>query len=136
MSLTVMMLCTFLDELDSDDVMYFSATLSRFWNLRQEIKFFMESKHQNVAFLSDENLLNDLVFLTDITQHLSDLKLRLQGKIQLVNKLFEHICAFEKKLELFQVLWPIWYVLQPGNMNKFPNLSRHAKRMASLFGIS
>ena len=63
----------------------------------------MESEHQNVAFLSNEKRLNDLVFLTDITQHLSDLNLRLQGKSQLVNKLFEHIFAFEKKLELFQV---------------------------------
>ena len=71
--------------------------------VRQEIKFFMESKHQNVDFLCDENWLNDLAFLTDITQYLLDLNLRLQGKNQLVNKLFEHICAFEKKLELFQV---------------------------------
>ena len=103
----------FLDELDSEypDVMYFSAvrwlsraaTLKRFWNLWQEIKFFMKSKHQNAAFVSNENWLNDLTFLTDITQHLSDLNLRLQGKNQLVNKLFEYICAFEKKLELFQL---------------------------------
>ena len=47
--------------------------------------------------------MNELAFLTDITQHLSNLNLKLQGKSQLVNKLFEHICAFEKKLELFQV---------------------------------
>ena len=50
----------FPDEHDREypDVKYFSAvrwlsrdvTLKRFWNLRQEIKFFMESKHQNVAF--------------------------------------------------------------------------------------
>ena len=62
----------------------------------------MESKHQNVAFLSNENWLNDLAFLTDIT-HLSELNLKLQEKSQLVNKMFEHICAFEKKLQLFQV---------------------------------
>jgi len=103
----------FLDELDSgySDVVYFSAvrwlsraaTLKRFWNLRQEIKFFIESKHRNVAFLSNENWLNDLAFFTDIIQHLSDLNLKLQGKSQLVNKMFEHICALEKKLELFQV---------------------------------
>ena len=71
--------------------------------MRQEIKFFMDSKHQNVDLLSDENCLNDVVFLADITHHLPDLNLRLQGKSQLVNKLFEHICAFEKKLELFQI---------------------------------
>ena len=63
----------------------------------------MEGKHQDLAFLSDENWLNDVAFLADITQHLSDLNLKLQGKSQLVNQLFEHICAFEKKLELFQV---------------------------------
>ena len=46
----------------------------------------------------------DLSFLTHITLHLSDLNLRLQWKSQLVNKLFEHICASEKRVELFQVL--------------------------------
>ena len=48
---------------DHPDVVYFStvrwlsraATLMRFWNLRQELKLFMESKHQNVTFLGDEN---------------------------------------------------------------------------------
>ena len=103
----------FLDELDTiySDVVYFSAvhwlsraaTLKRFWNLRQEIKFFMESKHRYVTVLSNENCSNDFAFLTDITQHLSDLNLNLQRKNQLVNKMFEHICDFEKKLELFQV---------------------------------
>ena len=44
-----------------------AATLRRLWNLRLETKLLMESNNQNVAFLSDENLLNDLAFLTDIT---------------------------------------------------------------------
>ena len=63
----------------------------------------MESKHLNVAFLSDENWLNDTAFRTDIRQHLSELNLKLQVKSQLVNKLLEHISAIEKKLELFQI---------------------------------
>ena len=102
----------FLECLDCDylDVVYFSAvrwlcraaTLKRLCNLRQEIRLFMESKHHNVA-LCDENWLNDLAFITDVTQHLSEVNLKLQGKSQLVNKLFEHICAVEKKLELFLV---------------------------------
>ena len=58
----------------------------------------MKSKHQNVAFSSDENWLNDLTFLTDITQHLSELRLKLQKKSQLVNNLLEHICALEEKI--------------------------------------
>ena len=48
----------------------------------------MESKYHNVAFLSDKNWLNDLAFLTDITQHLTELNLKLQEKSQLVNNLF------------------------------------------------
>nr|XP_039250069.1 general transcription factor II-I repeat domain-containing protein 2-like [Styela clava] len=94
-----------LKRLDFSAVRWLSraATLKRFWNLQKEIKFFMESKHQNFAFLSNENLLNDLAFITDITQHLYDLNIKLQGKSQLVNKMFKHICAFEKKLELSQV---------------------------------
>ena len=102
----------FIAELDSDysDVVYFSAvrwlsraaTLRRFWNLRKEIQSFMTSKQQDVGYLSNDDWLNDIAFLTDITQHLSDLNVKLQGKGQLVNKMFEHICSFEKKLKLFQ----------------------------------
>ena len=96
---------------DYPDVVYFSivfwlsraATLERSMNLRQEMKLFMESRHQNVAFLSDENCLN-IAFLTDIMQHLSELNLRLQGKSQLVNKVFEHIRAFEKKIQFSWVV--------------------------------
>ena len=56
----------------------------------------MESRHPNVAFLCDENWFIDLAFLTDVTEHLSELNLKLQWKRQIVNKLFEHICALEK----------------------------------------
>ena len=48
------------------------------------------------------NFSNVLAFLTDFSQHISDLNLNLQGKGQLLNKMFEHICAFEKKM-VFQV---------------------------------
>ena len=94
------------EELNSDypDAVRFSATswlsragtLKRFLNLQQEIKSFIESKHQDVSFLNNEERLNDLAFLTDIAQHLSELHVKLQRESQLVNKLFKHICAFEK----------------------------------------
>ena len=94
-----------------------AATLKRFWNLRQETKLFMESNHKNVAFLCDENCLNDIAFLTDITQHLSQMNLKLQGKHQFVNMLFEHICALKK---LFQVQFGkaiLTHFLQSGRWN-------------------
>ena len=56
-----------------------------------------------MAFLSDENRLNYFTFLTDIRQYLPELNLKLQGKSQNVNKLFQHICAVEKKIEQFLV---------------------------------
>ena len=65
----------------------------------------MKSIHQNVAFLHDNNWLNDLAFLKDITHHLSELNLRLQGKTQFANKLFERICAFEKKWNCSRFSW-------------------------------
>ena len=102
----------FLEELDTDypDIFYFSLvcwlsradTLKRFWTLRNEIKSFMESKNQNVAFLSNVEWLNDLAFLTDVTPHLSKLNKQLQGRNQLANVMFEHITSFQKKLELFK----------------------------------
>ena len=103
----------FLEYLNCDYpiVVYFSAVhwlsraamLKRLLNIRQQTKLFMKSKHRNVAFLSDEIWMNDLAFLTDIAQHLSELNLKLQGKSQLANKLSEHISAFDTKLKLFQV---------------------------------
>ena len=97
----------FLEELDTDypDISYFSLvrwlsrgdTLKRFWSLRNETKSFMESKNQDVAFLSNVEWLNDLAFLTDVTQHLSKLNKQLQGRNQPANAMFKHITSFQKK---------------------------------------
>lgn len=91
-----------------DDVFYFSnirwlskaTTLATIWRLREEIKQFMESKDKTC--MDDETWLNDLTLLVDITRHLSDFNLKLQGKDQLVHKLLEHIQAFTQKLTLFK----------------------------------
>ena len=52
--------------------------------------------------MEDDDLLNHLVFLVDITKYLTELNKRLQGKEQYVNKLYEHLQAFIQKLELIQ----------------------------------
>ena len=62
----------------------------------------MTEKEHDVTFFY-KRFLTDLTFLVDITQHLADLNLKLQGKNQLLaNKMFEHIQLFNRKLELFQ----------------------------------
>ena len=81
---------------DHDDVLYFShvrwlirvATLDRFYSLLKEIKFFMKSKKKDVNSMEDDQWLNDLAFLVDITKYLAELNVKLQGKEQCVNKLY------------------------------------------------
>lgn len=75
--------------------------LKRFYNLRTEIKIFMETKGKPVTEFEDEEWVLDLAFLVDITEHLNDLNLRLQGKNQLINNMFQTITAFERKLKLW-----------------------------------
>ena len=95
---------------DHDDVIYFShvrwlsraATLDRFYSLLEEIKSFMKSKEKDVSFMEDDHWLNDLAFLVDNTKYLAELNVKLQGKEQYVNKLYEHVQAFIRKLELIQ----------------------------------
>jgi hypothetical protein len=57
-----------------------SIVLERSWKLKDEIKIFLESKVQDVSTLSDPIWLEDLSFMVDITKHLSNLNLKLQGK--------------------------------------------------------
>lgn len=61
----------------------------------------MERK-QNIAYLKD-NCLNDFDFFTDISQHLSELDVKLQDKGLLVKKQYEHICSIENKWVVFQL---------------------------------
>ena len=95
---------SFLQTLNSDypGVNYFcavrwlsrAATLKRFWDLKEPIQTFMKSKGQDNSFLKDDAWLNDFAFLTDITHHLSELNVKLQGKDQLVHKMIQHISSF------------------------------------------
>ena len=79
-----------------------AVTLKRFWDFKEPIQTFMESKSQDISFPKDDTWLNDFAFLTDITNHLSKLNVKLQEKNQLANKMIEHISSFQAKLQLFR----------------------------------
>ena len=61
----------------------------------------MINKGKDVYFLNDDTWLNDLAFLVDMTKFLAELNVRLQGKDQLVHKLYEHVVTFIQKLISF-----------------------------------
>ena len=76
--------------------------------------------------LADDDWLNDLAFLVDITAHLNVLNLKLQG----ANKLFSHMCndvaAFKLKLQLF-----VGQLAQK-RLDNFPRLKERATSHSEL----
>ncbi|XP_043917683.1 general transcription factor II-I repeat domain-containing protein 2B-like isoform X2 [Protopterus annectens] len=101
----------FLNTLETSygDIVYFTAVrwlsrckmLKHFYDLRNEIKCFMESKGKPVPEFENASWMADLAFLVDITAHLNDLNLRLQGENLLINDMFQTVTAFEVKLKLW-----------------------------------
>jgi hypothetical protein len=91
--------------------------LDRFVNLLPEILKFMQLHKKPCSELEDEEWLADAHFLADITGHLNELNLQLQGKGKLVTDLIGSVNSFKAKLELY-----ISDVTD--SMTHFPMLSR------------
>jgi len=98
-----------------------STVLERFWKLRDAIQIFLESKEQDVSVLSDPMWLQDLSFMVDITKHLSNLNLKLQGKNQIITAINDHVKAFKCKLDLFKTQ------LQNEDLTHFPACMTYTK---------
>lgn len=114
----------FLEEIESEyeDVLYFTEVrwlsrgnvLKRFFELRAEVKAFIEKDGMAVPLLSDSKWLMDFAFLVDITQELNVLNKKLQGQGQLVSAAYDNVRAFSTKL----VLWKAQ--LSQTNLCHFP----------------
>ncbi|KAI6652917.1 General transcription factor II-I repeat domain-containing protein 2A-like [Oopsacas minuta] len=78
-----------------------------------------EEKGMEVPELSDAKWMTDFSFLVDITNHLNMLNLKIQGMNQFINVLYEHIYAFEVKLQLWELQ------LKESNCINFPTLRSH-----------
>lgn len=59
----------------------------------------MIRKGKDVTFLDNDLWLNDLAFLVNITKFLSELNVKLQGKDQYTQRLYEHILTYTETLE-------------------------------------
>ena len=80
--------------------------LARFWKLKRCVLQFLRENFINelpveCEQLADDEWLNDFAFLVDITQHLNDLNVKLQGSDNLFTDLYGHVAAFKVKLRLF-----------------------------------
>jgi hypothetical protein len=77
--------------------------LKRFHDLRNEIITFLKMKDQDTSDIEKINFQQDLAFLVDITRHLNDLNLQLQGRKKLVTSMYDSIKAFLSKLRLWEI---------------------------------
>jgi len=100
---------TFDDLLIHNHVRWLSKgkVLKWFWALLKELEtFLLEQKSAKakpfVDFIKNEEEMEIVAFLTDITSHLSDLNMKLQGKNSTVCGLMSAVCAFRRKLEVFK----------------------------------
>jgi len=69
--------------------------------------------------LEDENWLCDLGFMVDITKHLNDLNVQLQGPDQLLHSMFSKIKSFTSMLSLWE------NQLKDNDCTHFPTLKKY-----------
>ena len=74
--------------------------LKRIYDLKNDIQLFVEMKEYPFPQFEDKEWMCDFAFLVDITQHLNDLNMELQGKSQFIHNMFDKINAFESKLKI------------------------------------
>jgi len=69
--------------------------------------------------LEDENWLCDLGFMVDVTKHLNDLNVQLQGPDQLLHSMYSKIKSFMSMLSLWE------YQLKDNDCTHFPTLKKY-----------
>lgn len=128
----------FLEDLEADygDVVYYcevrwlgrGTLLKRFFELRKEIRDFMNIKEKPVEELSNNQWILELGFLTDLTGELNQLNKRLQGKNKLICEMFSDVKSFEMKLTLF-----IKHI-DERKLDHFPNCKKAVEEAGESFG--
>ncbi|XP_077968777.1 general transcription factor II-I repeat domain-containing protein 2-like [Styela clava] len=122
---------------DYDDLLYFCAVrwtscgnmLARFHSLLPKIVEFRNLEKCLLTVLEDENWLCDLGFMVDITKHLNDLNVQLQGPDQLLHSMYSKIKCFTSMLDL-------WYnQLKANDCTHFPTLKKHNPTFCTQYAL-
>jgi len=118
----------FLADLDTEypDVVMFNsvrwlsrgAVLKRFCSLLSELRSFLSSICKDCPELNDDVFLMHLGILTDVTLHLSELNLQLQGKGKLIFELFTQVSSFKDMLCLFVAQ------IESNDFTQFPTVAK------------
>ena len=80
----------------------------------------MVSKNKFVLELDDENWLTDLAFLEDLTAHLNEVNMHLQGENLLISIMFQTITVLQMELKLWQTQ------IKANNFMFFDMLAKHS----------
>ncbi|XP_061765856.1 general transcription factor II-I repeat domain-containing protein 2-like [Nerophis ophidion] len=76
--------------------------LNRFFELREEICQFLQSKGKDTADLREQKFMCELAFLCDISNHLDVLNMQLQGRGRIITDMYSSVRAFKTKLCLWE----------------------------------
>ena len=132
--------CELLDEEYCDLILHCEVrwlsrgqVLKRFWKLKRIVHNFLEEKDELLeerALLCNESWLLDLAFLVDITRHLNNLNLKLQGKDQLFPSLVNDISAFKMKLKVFIAH------LEKKDLSQLPHLKEQSESVENIVNFA
>jgi hypothetical protein len=75
-----------------------------------------KKKKKNYPQLEDHEWVQDLMFFTDVMQHLQYLNLAIQGRNKVITELAQSVLSFQNKIKLFQ------RDLATKKFDHFPNL--------------
>ncbi|KII60696.1 General transcription factor II-I repeat domain-containing protein 2B [Thelohanellus kitauei] len=102
--------------------------LKRFYDLRQEIADFLDTKGYHTNEIKIAEWLCHLAFLVDVTGYLNEISIEFQKKGKLVHKLHGHVKAFTSKLRLTERL------IKAKNCYYFPTLETHTNVRINFYG--
>ncbi|XP_068240968.1 general transcription factor II-I repeat domain-containing protein 2-like [Palaemon carinicauda] len=134
-----------------------AGMLKRAYDLLEEIQLFLDMKGNAIPELRDKEWRYDLAFLVDITDHLSALNVRLQGKDQLKHSYAIEICASPSSVDITAIPKDMQmeiielqcydelrkkfddnsiyqFYKKHESVTVYPKLSVHARKMMAVFG--